>query len=53
MERTPNRSGIRNAALPIAAMTRRDALKVAALGGLCLQVPAAAQALIAPADAAG
>lgn len=48
MERTSNRSGIRDAARPIAAMTRRDALKAAALGGLCLQLPTAARALVQP-----
>ena len=48
MERTPNRSGIRNAALPIAAMTRREALKVAVLGSLGLQLPSTARALVAP-----
>jgi predicted Zn-dependent peptidase len=48
MERTPGWSSIRNAALPAAAMTRREALKAAALGGLCLQLPSAARALVAP-----
>src|SRR4029078_5036173 len=48
MQRTPNWSSIRNAAFPIAAMTRREALKAAARGRLCPQLPSAARALVAP-----
>lgn len=47
MDRTSDRAGNRHAALPVSGMTRRDALKAAALAGLGLQVPTAARALIA------
>ena len=48
MDRSPHRSSMRTAALPTTRMTRRDALKAAALAGLSLQLPTAARALVEP-----